>query len=139
MRYVQGNILKNANGGDGYRRLLLSRSDGSEFVALVKSTTTINGVGQNFRAGGFVEEDSFKGRKVYRQVDENDLVSTVVDLTDKPEYNSQGIEVSSPTKMLTDVHRASIELSAIINLTSQLMQQPIEQVIEDINKIYKSV
>jgi len=139
MRYVQGNILKNAKGGDGYRRLLLSRSDGSEFVALVKKTTTINGVGQNFRAGGFVEEEPFKGRKVYRQVDETDVVSTVVDLTEKPEYNNQGIEVSVPTKMLTDVHRASIELSAIVNLTSQLMQQPVEQVIEDINKIYKSI
>ena len=139
MRYVQGNILKNAKGDAGYRRLLLSRSDGSEFVALVKESTKINGVGQNFRAGGFVEEEPFKGRKVYRQVEETDVVSTVVDFTEKPEYNNQGIEVSKPTKMLTDVQRASIELSAIINLTSQLMQQPVEKVIEDINKIYKSI
>lgn len=86
-----------------------------------------------------MEEEPFKGRKVYRQVEEADVVSTVVDFTDKPKYNNQGIEVSTPTKMLTDVHMASIELSAIINLTSQLLEQPVEKVIQDINKIYKSI
>jgi hypothetical protein len=139
MRFVQGTILKNAKGGDGYRRLLLSRSDGSEFVALVKEKTKINGVGQHFRAGGFVEQEPFKDRKVYKQIEATDVVSTVVDFTDKPKHNNQGIEISTPTKMLTDVQRASIELSAIINLTSQLLEQPVEQVIEDINKIYKSI
>jgi len=139
MRFVQGTIKRLAKGEGGTTRLLLERKDGTEFVAVVSKNIHIGGVGTLFKAGGFKQTDSVKGRDCYEQVEEGLDNTSFVDLSEKDTVNNQGISKSVNKSTLTEVEKCSIELSALINLTSQLLQQPIEEVINDINKVYKSL
>ena len=117
MQFVQGTI-KAMRKADGETRLLLGRQDGSDFVAVVRDDHNLS-EGVIFKQGGFELEGESKGRKVYRQR-QSQSVDTHIDLP-KKEIN------------------ASIELAAIVNLTSLLMEQPIEQVIEEIKEAYGKI
>lgn len=139
MRFVQGTIKKIAKGEGGKRRLLLERKDGSEFVAIVLDSTTVSGVGTILKAGGFEAREQAHGRDVYEQVEEGLDNVAVVDLSEKDTVDSQGITSASSESSLTEADRCSIELAALINLTSQLLQQPIEEVVRDINEVYRNI
>jgi hypothetical protein len=117
MQFVQGTI-KAIRKADGETRLLLVRQDGSDFVAVVKDDHNLS-EGVIFKQGGFELEGESNGRKVYRQT--------------RPQ------SVDSHIDMPTSEINASIELAAIVNLTSLLMEQPIEQVIEEIKETYGKI
>lgn len=126
MQYIQGRIKKSINIKEsGVTRLLLERKDGSEFVAIVPSEGDY-GIGTNYKSGGFEPRDPVNGRDVYELVDST-KANTHVDLNTDPEGESESS---------TELREASVELAAIINLTSLLMQQPIQEVIKEINKTY---
>ena len=137
MRFIQGRVIKIAKGEGGKRRLLLERKDGSEFVAVVLNSTTVNGVGTILKAGGFEAREQAHGRDVYEQIEDGHDSVAAIDLTKKDSINSQGIASAPKESNLTEMQRCSIELAAIINLTSKLMQQPFEEVVRDINDAYK--
>jgi len=126
MQYIQGRIKKVIKIREsGVTRLLLERKDGSEFVAIVPSEGDY-GIGTNYKSGGFEPREPVNGRDVYELVDST-KANTYVDLNPDPEGESE------PS---TELREASVELAAIINLTSLLMQQPIQEVIKEINKTY---
>ena len=139
MKFIQGTIKKIAKGEGGKRRLLLERKDGSEFVAVVLDSTTVNGVGTILKAGGFEAKGQAHGRDVYEQVEEGLDSVAAIDLTEKDTTDSQGIVSAPKESFLTEAQRCSIELAALINLTSQLLQQPIEEVVSNINETYKKL
>lgn len=138
MKFLQGTIKRVAKGEGGSRRLLLERKDGSEFVAIILESTPVNGVGTLFRSGGFEAREPAHGRDVYEQIDERANETTVVDTSAPSETSSQGL-VSQSVQIKEEATVASVELAALINLTSQLLEQPIEQVLEDINTTYKKI
>lgn len=125
MQYIQGRIKKVINIREsGISRLLLERKDGTEFVAIVPQGDY--GIGTKYMSGGFEPRDPVNGRDVYELVDST-KANTHVDL------NSADGGEPEPS---TELREASVELAAIINLTSLLMQQPIQEVITEINKTY---
>ena len=138
MKYLQGTIKRIAKGEGGLRRLLLERKDGSEFVAIVLPSTRVGGIGNTFKQGGFETREQAHGREVYEQVEEQKNDTTVIDCSAPSKTDTQGI-TSQPIKVREEATVASIELAALINLTSQLLQQPIEQVLHDINDTYKKI
>lgn len=126
MQYIQGRIKKAIKIREsGVTRLLLERKDGSEFVAIVPSQGDY-GIGTNYKSGGFEPREPVNGRDVYELIDSS-KANTHVDLNPAPEGEPE------PS---TELREASVELAAIINLTSLLMQQPIQEVIKEINKTY---
>lgn len=139
MKFIQGTIVKIAKGEGGKRRLLLERKDGSEFVAVILESTKISGVGTLLKAGGFEAKGQAHGRDVYEQVEEGLDNVAAIDLSDKGKTDSQGIKSYSKESTSTEMAMCSIELAALINLTSQLLQQPYEQVVNDINETYKKL
>jgi len=126
MQYIQGRIKKVINIREsGISRLLLERKDGTEFVAIVP-TQGDYGIGTKYMSGGFEPRDPVDGRDVYELVDLT-KANIHVDL------NPADYGEPEPS---TELREASVELAAIINLTSLLMQQPIQEVITEINKTY---
>tara|TARA_R100001126_G_C4780743_1_gene126984 strand:- start:95 stop:502 length:408 start_codon:yes stop_codon:yes gene_type:complete len=126
VQYIQGRIKKAVTITEsGVTRLLLERKNGSEFVAIVPSQGDY-GIGTNYKSGGFEPRDPVNGRDVYELVDVS-KANTHVDLNAAPEGEPE------PS---TELREASVELAAIINLTSLLMQQPIRTVIQEINETY---
>ena len=129
MQYIQGRIKKVIKIREsGVSRLLLERKDGTEFVAVVPSEGDY-GIGTKYMSGGFEPRDPVDGRDVYELIDST-KGNTHVDLNPAAEGESE------PS---TELREASVELAAIINLTSLLMQQPIQEVIKEINKTYASI
>lgn len=125
MQFVQGTIKNLAKGEGGKRRLLLERKDGSEFVVQLLPDTEVNGIGTLFRSSGFEKREAHLGRDVYEQVDPYQA-ATVID------NNGVAIEKIS-------VDKCSIELAALINLSSQLLNQSVDKVLTDITSIYKKL
>lgn len=138
MKFVQGTIKRIAKGEGGCSRLLLERKDGSEFVAVVLPSTKVGGIGNTFKQGGFEAREQAHGRDVYEQVEEQQNDTTVIDCSTPSTTSAQGL-TSQPIEVKEEATVASIELAALINLTSQLLQQPIEQVLNDINETYKKI
>ena len=138
MKYLQGTIKRIAKGEGGSHRLLLERKDGSDFVAIVLPSTNVGGVGNTFKQGGFEAREPAHGRDVYEQIEEQRNDTTVIDCSAPSTTNAQGF-TSQPIEVKEETTVASIELAALINLTSQLLQQPIEQVLNDINDTYKKL
>jgi len=126
VQYIQGRIKSIIKIREsGVTRLLLERKDGTEFVAIVPSQGDY-GIGTNYKSGGFEPREPVDGRDVYELIDSS-KVNAHVDLNPGPEGEPE------PS---TELREASVELAAIINLTSLLMQQPIQEVIKEINKTY---
>jgi hypothetical protein len=125
MKFLQGTIKRVVNEGGGKRRLLLERKDGTEFVATVLPDTSVNGIGTLLKAGGFEAREAHMGRDVYEQVAPSEPV-TVLDMS-----NQETAEC--------DVDTCSIELAALINLSSQLLKQSPDKVLEDVIKVYKEL
>jgi len=117
MQFVQGTI-KAIRKADGETRLLLGRQDGSEFVAVVKDGHNLS-EGIIFKQGGFELEGESNGRKIYRQ--------------------TQPQSVDSHIDMPTNEINVSIELAAIVNLTSLLTDKTIEEVIGEIKDAYGKI
>jgi hypothetical protein len=139
MRFVQGTIKRLAKGEGGTTRLLLERKDGTEFVAVVSKNIHIGGVGTLFKAGGFEQVDSAKGRDCYEQADDQpNLSSTVITSStiENPSRQIGGVILKSD---VVEAEVASIELAAILNLSTQVLNQPLERVLTDINSIYKNL
>jgi len=126
VQYIQGRIKRIIKIREsGVTRLLLERKDGTEFVAIVPSQGDY-GIGTNYKSGGFEPREPVDGRDVYELIDSS-KTNAHVDLNVPPEGEPE------PS---TELREASVELAAIINLTSLLMQQPIEEVIKEINITY---
>lgn len=138
MKFLQGTIKRIAKGEGGSRRLLLERKDGSEFVAIVLPSTKVGGIGNTFKQGGFEAREPAHGRDVYEQVKEQQNDTTVIDCSAPSTTNAQGL-TSQPIEVKEETTMASIELAAIINLTSILLEKPVQEVINDIKETQKKI
>ena len=125
MQYIQGTVKRLVKGEGGNRRLLLERKDKTEFVVEVLPETEVCGIGTLFRSNGFIKKDPHMGRDVYEQIDEY-KEATLID------NDGRALE-------LAEVDKCSIELAALINLSSQLLKQSPDEVLVDIIKIHKAL
>jgi hypothetical protein len=125
MQYIQGTVKRLVKGEGGHRRLLLERKDSTEFVVEVLPTTEVCGIGTLFRSNGFIKKEQHMGRDVYEQVEE---------------YKEQTvINVDGEALEMLNIDKCSIELAAIINLSSQVLNQSPDKILGDIIKIYKEL
>lgn len=140
MRFVQGTIERIRDGEGGSRRLLLRRKDDTYFVAVVPKSLKIGGTGTIFKAGGFVARDQMKGREVYEMVNDQSQNTGYADLSQKSVTNSQGaVSIPENPDEQTEIEECSIELAAIINLTSLLMQQSTEETVRDVKDTFSKL
>ena len=141
MKFLQGTIKRVVNEGGGQRRLLLERKDGTEFVATVLPSTSVNGVGTLLKSGGFEAREAHMGRDVYEQIAPSEPV-TVLDMSNvETAETAETAETSETIETIEtgDINTCSIELAALINLSSQLLKQSPDKVLEDVIKIYKTL
>lgn len=76
-QFISGTIKKQARVG-GATRLLLTRKDGSEFVAVLHEYDRQYNVGTKFSQAGFEQQPDENGRKVYSRTGEEDQPATVL-------------------------------------------------------------
>ena len=138
MKFLQGTIKRVVNEGGGQRRLLLERKDGTEFVATVLPSTSVNGVGTLLKSGGFEAREAHMGRDVYEQIAPSEPV-TVLDMSNVETAETTETSETIETIETGDINTCSIELAALINLSSQLLKQSPDKVLEDVIKIYKTL
>ena len=138
MKFLQGTIKRVVNEGGGQRRLLLERKDGTEFVATVLPSTSVNGVGTLLKSGGFEAREAHMGRDVYEQIAPSEPV-TVLDMSNTETTETAETSETIETIETGDINTCSIELAALINLSSQLLKQSPDKVLEDVIKIYKAL